>query len=40
MAKWTLRSADFLDVDHYPEIIFKGNQVEVKGEHDYAVTGD
>nr|AIA10597.1 YceI-like domain protein [uncultured bacterium] len=35
-----LRSADFLDVDHYPEINFTGNQVEVKGEHDYAVTGD
>ena len=35
-----LRSADFLDVDHHPEIAFRGNQVEVKGEHDYAVTGD
>ena len=35
-----LRSADFLDVDHHPEITFTGNQVEVKGEHDYAVTGD
>ena len=35
-----LRSADFLDVEHHPEITFKGNQVEVKGEHDYAVTGD
>jgi len=35
-----LRSADFLDVDHYPEITFAGNQIEVKGEHDYAVTGD
>ena len=35
-----LRSADFLDVDHHPEITFKGSQVEVKGEHDYAVTGD
>jgi len=35
-----LRSADFLDVDHHPEITFVGNQVGVKGEHDYAVTGD
>jgi len=35
-----LRSADFLDVDHHPQITFAGNQVEVKGEHDYAVTGD
>ena len=35
-----LRSADFLDVDNHPAIIFRGNQVEVKGEHDFAVTGD
>lgn len=35
-----LRSADFLDVDNHPQITFKGNQVEVKGEHDFAVTGD
>ena len=35
-----LRSADFLDVEHHPEIIFTGNQVAIKGEHDYAVTGD
>ena len=35
-----LRSADFLDVDHYPQITFKGNQVEIKGGHDFAVTGD
>ncbi|SRR6266567_1801502 len=34
-----LRSADFLDVEHHPEITFKGNQVEINGEHDYAVTG-
>jgi len=34
-----LRSADFLDVDHHPEITFTGNQVEIKGEHDFAVTG-
>lgn len=35
-----LRSADFLDVDRYPEITFTGNQVEVEGAHNYAVTGD
>jgi polyisoprenoid-binding protein YceI len=35
-----LRSADFLDVEHYPEITFLGNQVEVKGGHDYEVIGD
>jgi len=35
-----LRSADFLDAENYPEITFKGNQVEVRGEHDFAVTGD
>lgn len=35
-----LRSADFLDVENYPEITFKGNQVEIIGAHDYEVTGD
>ncbi len=35
-----LRSADFLDVDNYPEITFKGDQVEITGDHDYKVTGD
>lgn len=35
-----LRSADFLDVENYPEITFKGNQVEITGDHDYKVTGD
>jgi polyisoprenoid-binding protein YceI len=35
-----LRSADFLDVAHHPEITFVGKQVEVKGEHDFAVTGN
>ena len=34
-----LRSPDFLDVEHYPEITFTGDQVEVKGEYDYTVTG-
>ncbi|HYX30144.1 MAG TPA: YceI family protein [Pyrinomonadaceae bacterium] len=35
-----LRSADFLDVENHPQITFMGNQVEIKGEHDYSVTGD
>ena len=35
-----LRSADFLDVENYPGITFKGNQVEILGAHDYTVTGD
>ena len=35
-----LRSADFLDVEHHPEITFSGNQVEVLGDHDYSVAGD
>jgi len=35
-----LRSADFLDVENYPEITFKGDQVEIMGAHDYTVTGD
>src|SRR6266545_1956448 len=35
-----LRSADFLDVDKYPEITFRGNQVEVLGKNDYNVTGE
>lgn len=35
-----LRSADFLDVENYPEITFTSKQVEVIGEHDYALSGD
>ncbi len=35
-----LRSADFLDVENYPEITFNGNQVDIIGAHDYTVTGD
>lgn len=35
-----LRSADFLDVEHYPEIVFKGNQVALAGAHDGTLTGD
>ena len=35
-----LRSADFLDVENFPEITFRGNQGDVIGEVDYRVTGD
>lgn len=34
-----LRSADFLDVEHYPEITFVGDHVEVLGGNDYIVKG-
>ena len=34
-----LRSADFLDAENFPEITFRGNEVEVLGEVDYRVTG-
>lgn len=34
-----LRSADFLDVEHYPEITFTGEKVEIIGDHDYLVSG-
>ena len=35
-----LRSADFLDVENFPQITFKGDQVELSGEHDSLVTGE
>jgi polyisoprenoid-binding protein YceI len=35
-----LRSADFLDVEHHPEIRFKGDKVELLGASDAAVTGE
>ncbi len=34
-----LRSADFLDVEHHPEITFTGDKVEVVGNHDYVLGG-
>jgi polyisoprenoid-binding protein YceI len=35
-----LRSVDFLDVEHYPEITFKGDKVELVGASDADLTGD
>jgi polyisoprenoid-binding protein YceI len=35
-----LRSSDFLDVENFPEIIFRGSHVILVGEVDYRVTGD
>jgi len=35
-----LRSPDFLDVDQFPQITFKGGQVTVLGDHDYVVSGE
>src|SRR5438876_4275130 len=35
-----LRSADFLDVENHPKITFRGNQVELIGNHDYILTGE
>ena len=34
-----LRSADFLDVEHYPTITIIGDQVQILGEHDYFLKG-
>jgi polyisoprenoid-binding protein YceI len=34
-----LRSADFLDVEHYPEITFTGSNVRVVGDHDFILSG-
>jgi polyisoprenoid-binding protein YceI len=35
-----LKSADFLDVDNYPQITFRGNEIEVASEQDYMLTGN
>ena len=35
-----LRSADFLDVEQYPEITFRSREVSLVGNHDYSVEGD
>lgn len=34
-----LRSADFLDVENHPQIIFKGDKVELAGTNDAVVSG-
>jgi len=35
-----LKSADFLDVEKHPKIVFKGNQVELTGATDGVLTGE
>jgi polyisoprenoid-binding protein YceI len=35
-----LRSADFLDVERYPKITFRGNRVDLVGENEAALTGE
>ena len=35
-----LRSADFLDVEHYPTITFRSHHVKLLGDHDYSILGD
>ncbi len=35
-----LRSADFLDVEHFPSIMFRSREVSLLGDHDYSVLGD
>ncbi len=35
-----LRSADFLDVEHHPQITFRGNKVQLIGHHDYKMAGE
>jgi polyisoprenoid-binding protein YceI len=35
-----LRSADFLDVENYPEITFKGSELELSSGHEATLTGE
>jgi polyisoprenoid-binding protein YceI len=35
-----LKSADFLDVERYPAITFRGRGVELAGKHEFTVPGD
>jgi polyisoprenoid-binding protein YceI len=35
-----LRSADFFDAEHHPEIVFRATTVEARGRDRFAVTGD
>jgi polyisoprenoid-binding protein YceI len=33
-------SADFLDIDHHPNIAFRSREVQLRGDHDYSVEED
>lgn len=35
-----LKSADFLDAEHYPTITFKSSKIEKTGDEEYNLTGD
>ena len=35
-----LQNADFLDVENYPQMIFRSSGVEVRSAHEYTLTGD
>ena len=35
-----LRSADFLDVENHPEIVFKSKRIEHRGDEEYVAVGD
>jgi polyisoprenoid-binding protein YceI len=35
-----LRSTDFLDAENHPQIVFKGNEVELVGENDATLIGE
>jgi polyisoprenoid-binding protein YceI len=35
-----LKSADFLDVEHFPEILFRSTRTEVSSPHQYRVAGE
>src|SRR5215475_12404700 len=35
-----LKSADFLDVEHFPEITFRGSEVRLRGPEEATVRGD
>ena len=35
-----LRSADFLDAEHHPALVFVTRKIEPRGGHDYRISGD
>lgn len=35
-----LRHSDFLDVENYPKITFKGNEIQLMSRHEFKVIGD